>query len=184
MAEIKRVSVFCSTSLGDIPDYAQAAAELGLTLARRGITLVYGGGKDGMAGHLVKATLEAGGKVIGVMPRFLVEKKKAFEELEEFYVAKDLHEHKAILADLGDGFIGLPGGLGTLEEFFEVLTWSQLGLHRKPCGLLNIKGYFDKLLSFMDDVRDGHFINKETRDLLLTAKKPDQLLDLFTEFRT
>lgn len=181
MQKIKHIAVFCSTSLGDKPEFAEAARQTGLALARRKITLVYGGGKDGMAGHLVKAALEGGGKVIGVMPRFLAERGRAFEGLEEFHIAEDLRHHKAIMAELGDGFIGLPGGLGTLEEFFEALTWAQLGLHRKPCGLVNTAGYFDKLLDFMDSVRDGQFITPETRELLISAPDADTLIAKFLE---
>ena len=182
MTGIKRISVFCSVSAGAEPEFAQAAQALGKTLAVRKITLVYGGGGDGMAGALVKSALEAGGEVIGVMPRFLVEKGKAFDQLKDLRVAKDLHVHKAMMAELGDGFIALPGGLGTLEEYFEALTWAQLGLHHKPCGLLNVNGYFDKLLDFMDQVRDRQFITHKTRELILIAEKPDALLDMFTEF--
>jgi uncharacterized protein (TIGR00730 family) len=117
-----------------------------------------------------------------VMPRFLVEEGKAYDQLKDLRIAKDLHEHKAMMAELGDGFIGLPGGLGTLEEFFEILTWAQLGIHHKPCGLLNVNGYFDNLLTFMDNVRDKQFISQPVRDLLLTAENPDKILDSFMDF--
>jgi uncharacterized protein (TIGR00730 family) len=179
---LKRVAVFCSVSTGSEADYLQAAKDVGEALAKRGITLIYGGGKDGMAGALVSAALGAGGNVIGVMPRFLVEKGKAHNQLKDLRIAKDLHDHKAMMAELGDGFIALPGGLGTLEEFFEILTWAQLGIHHKPCGLLNINGYFDKLLIFMDHILDKQFISQPVRDLLLTAEKPDEILDLFMDF--
>ena len=178
--DLHRITVFCSTSPGSDADYLKTAREMGETLARTGITLVYGGGKDGMAGAMVGAALGAGGEVIGVMPRFLVEKGKAFDQLKDLRIAKDLHEHKAMMAELGDGFIGLPGGLGTLEEFFEILTWAQLGLHQKPCGLLNVNGYFDQLLAFMDTVQKKEFINQTVRNLLLTAENPDKILELFT----
>ena len=178
--DLCRITVFCSTSAGSDADYMKTARGMGETLAKRGIALVYGGGKDGMAGAMVRAALEAGGEVIGVMPRFLVEKGKAFNQLKELRIAKDLHEQKALMAELGDGFIGLPGGLGTLEEFFEILTWAQLELHQKPCGLLNVNGYFDQLLKFMDTVRKKEFISQTVRDLLLTAKNPDKILELFS----
>ncbi len=180
--DFKRITVFCSTSTGTDADYLKTASAMGEILANRGISLVYGGGKDGMAGAMARAALEAGGEVIGVMPKFLVEKDKAFEQLKDLRIAKDLHEHKAMFAELGDGFIGLPGGLGTLEEFFEILTWAQLGLHQKPCGLLNVNGYFDQLLKFMDTVLNQGFISRSVRDLLLTAKNPDKILELFSAF--
>jgi uncharacterized protein (TIGR00730 family) len=179
---LKRIAVFCSVSSGNEADYLQAAKGVGEALAQRGITLIYGGGKDGMAGALVSAALGAGGDVIGVMPRFQVEKGKAYSQLKDLRIAKDLHDHKAIMAELGDGFIALPGGLGTLEEFFEILTWAQLGIHHKPCGLLNINGFFDKLLIFMDHILDKQFISQPVRDLLLTAEEPDEILDLFKDF--
>jgi hypothetical protein len=177
-----RITVFCSTSAGSDAEYLQTAQEVGEALAMRGITLVYGGSGDGMAGAMVRAALGAGGEVIGVMPRFLAEKGRAYNQLKDLRVAKDLHEHKAIMAKLGDGFIGLPGGLGTLEEFFEILTWAQLGLHQKPCGLLNVNGYFDQLLAFMDYVQEKQFMSETVRDLLLTAENPDKILELFTSF--
>jgi uncharacterized protein (TIGR00730 family) len=180
--DLNRITVFCSSSTGTDADYMKTARALGETLARKGITLVYGGGRDGMAGVMVRAALGAGGEVIGVMPRFLVEKGRAFEHLKDLRIAKDLHEHKAMMAELGDGFIGLPGGLSTLEEFFEILTWAQLGLHQKPCGLLNVNGYFDQLFTFMDNVRRKEFISQSARDLLLTAEIPDKILELFSAF--
>jgi uncharacterized protein (TIGR00730 family) len=180
--ELHRIAVFCSTSGGSDADYLESAQMTGRALAKRGITLVYGGGGDGMAGAMARAALGAGGEVISEMPRFLVEKGKAFSLLKDLRIAKDLHEHKAMMAELSDGFIGLPGGLGTLEEFFEILTWAQLGLHQKPCGLLNVKGYFDQLLQFMDNVQKKEFITQTVRDLLLTAENPDKILELFTAF--
>jgi len=155
---------------------------MGEALAKHGITLVYGGGGTGMLGAPARAALGAGGHVIGVMPQFLTEKGMALNQLKDLRVAKDLHEHKSMMAELGDGFIALPGGLGTLEEFLEILTWVQLGIHHKPCGLLNVNGYFDKLLIFMDHIRDNQFISLPVRDLLLTAEKPDELPTLFMEF--
>lgn len=180
--ELHRITVFCSTSAGSDADYLKAAQRVGEALAKRSITLVYGGSGDGMAGALVRAALDAGGQVIGVMPRFLVEKGRAYSQLKDLRVAKDLHEHKSMMAELGGGFIGLPGGLGTLEEFFENLTWAQLGLHQKPCGLLNVNGYFDHLLAFMDHVQEKQFISQKVRDLLITAENPDKILELFKAF--
>lgn len=179
---ITKVAVFCSVSSGSEPEFMQAAREMGKALALRGITLVYGGGGDGLGGALAGAAMTAGGQVIGVMPRFLVDKGRAFHLLKDLRVAKDLHEHKAIMAELGDGFIALPGGLGTLEEFFEIVTWAQLGLHHKPCGLLNVKGYYDQLLTFMDHVQEKAFISPATRSLILASETPDEILDLFLKF--
>jgi hypothetical protein len=155
---------------------------MGEALAKHGITLVYGGGGTGMLGALACAALGAGGHVIGVMPQFLAEKGIVLNQLKDLRVAKNLHEHKSMMAELGDGFIALPGGLGTLEEFLEILTLAQLGIHHKPCGLLYVNGYFDKLLIFMDHIRDNQFISQAVRDLLLTAEKPDELLTLFMDF--
>ncbi len=179
---LKRIAVFCGFNTGSEPEYMQAAQAMGNALAKREITLVYGGGRMGMQGALSRAVLEAGGRVIGVMPKSLVEKDMAFDQLTDLRVAKDLPEHKAMMAELAGGFIALPGGLGTLEEFFEILTWAQIGLHHKPCGLLNVNGYFDKLLAFIDHVRDMQFISQPARDLLITAENPDKILELFMEF--
>jgi len=121
--------------------------------------------------------------VIGVMPRFLVDQGKAFGQLDEFQVAKDLHDHKARMAELGDAFIALPGGLGTLEEFFEALTWAQLRIHNKPCGLLNICGFYDQLLDFMDKVRDSRFIDERTRNLIIVSDDADELLERLVKFK-
>jgi uncharacterized protein (TIGR00730 family) len=182
MSIINRITVFCSVSAGADPAYLAAARELGAALAERDITLVYGGSGQGMAGKLARAALEGGGKIIGVMPRFLVERGLAFDQVSDLRVAEDLHAHKAIFAELGDGFIAPPGGLGTLEEFMEIFTWAQLGLHHKPCGLLNVNGYYDKLISFLDQMRDDRFITSTVRDSLLIAEKPDALLNLFDKF--
>lgn len=182
LPKLEKISVFCSVSSGTDPAYLETARELGAALAERNITLVYGGSGLGMAGTLARAVLDGSGKVIGVMPRFLVEQGKALDQLDDLRVAKDLHEHKAIFAELGDGFIAPPGGLGTLEEFMEVFTWAQLKLHHKPCGLLNVNGYYDHLIVFLDHMRDQQFITQSVRDLLLIAKKPGELLNLFDSF--
>jgi hypothetical protein len=184
MSGFSCLAVFASSSTGDKPKYSQAAKDLGELLAKRRITLVYGANKDGLAGTLVRAVKDAGGYAIGVMPKFLVDQGKAFDGLDEFHVACDLHEHKALMAELGDGFIGLPGGLGTLEEFFEILTWAQLGVHHKPCGLLNICGFYDPLLSFMDLVHSSRFIDQKTREMIITSEKSDDLVDRLLKFKS
>lgn len=180
---ISCVTVFASSSDGDKPEYAAAAEALGLAIAGRGYTLVYGANRNGLAGTLARAAKKTGGKVIGVMPRFLVDQGKAFDQLDEFLVAKDLHEHKARMVELGDAFIALPGGLGTLEEFFEALTWAQLGIHNKPCGLLNTCGFYDQLLDFLDKVRDSRFIDERIRKLIIVSDDADELLDRLVKFK-
>jgi len=180
---MKTVTVFATSRDGDKPEYAAAAEALGLAIAGRGFTLVYGANRNGLAGTLARAAKKAGGKVIGVMPKFLVDQGKAFDQLDEFKVAKDLHDHKARMAELGDAFIALPGGLGTLEEFFEALTWAQLRIHNKPCGLLNICGFYDQLLDFMDKVRDSGFIDERTRNLIIVSDDADELLERLVKFK-
>lgn len=180
---MKTVTVFASSSNGDKPEYAAAVEALGLAIAARGWTLVYGANRNGLAGTLARAAKGANSRVIGVMPRFLVDQGKAFDQLDEFQVAKDLHEHKARMAELGDAFIALPGGLGTLEEFFEALTWAQLRIHNKPCGLLNICGFYDQLLDFMDKVRDSRFIDERTRNLIIVSDDADELLERLVKFK-
>lgn len=180
---MKTVTVFASSSNGDKPDYVAAAEALGLAIAGSGYALVYGANSYGLAGTLARAAKGAGGRVIGVMPRFLVDQGKAFGQLDEFQVAKDLHDHKARMAELGDAFIALPGGLGTLEEFFEALTWAQLRIHNKPCGLLNICGFYDQLLDFMDKVRDSGFIDERTRNLIIVSDDADELLERLVKFK-
>src|SRR5512134_2318019 len=139
MRTIKRVCVFCGSSSGARSEYGQAAQQLGLVLARQKIELIYGGGRIGLMGQIARTVLEAGGQVIGVIPRPLVERELAFTQVSDLRIVGSMHERKALMADLADGFIALPGVLGTIEEFFEVVTWAQLGIHPKPCGLLNVE---------------------------------------------
>ncbi len=180
---LKRICVFCGSSPGARPEYARAARELGALLARRGIGLVFGGGKVGMMGQLAQAALENGGEVIGVIPRDLHERKVAFNGLADLRVVNTMHERKAMMAELADGFMALPGGLGTLEEIFEILTWAQLGMHQKPCGLLNVGGYFAPLLDFLDHVAGQGFIDPPHRAMILAAETPGDLLLQFENFR-
>jgi uncharacterized protein (TIGR00730 family) len=177
MGSINSITVYCSTAEGRRPEYVQAAVETGKVLAKRGIRLVYGGSAAGMAGAMANAALAAGGVVAGVMPRFLYEQGKALQGLSELHVAADLHAHKALFAELSGGFMALPGGLGTLEEFFEILTWAQLGLHHKPCGFLNIAGYYDGLLGFLDQMQAEGFISPAARALAHAESGVDALLD-------
>jgi uncharacterized protein (TIGR00730 family) len=180
---MKRICVFCGSSPGGDPAYAKAAEKLGLILVEKNITLVYGGGSVGLMGCIARSVTEAGGRVTGVIPKRLFDREVAFTGKSDLRVVGSMHERKAIMAELSDGFIAMPGGLGTVEEFFEVLTWAQLGLHRKPCGLLNINGYFDKLLAFVDHVADQKFIDLEHRGMLLVDKNPLSLLKKFESYR-
>jgi uncharacterized protein (TIGR00730 family) len=180
--KIKRICVFCGASPGARPDYFRAARELGYLIAERGIGLVFGGGKVGMMGEIATAALSRGGQVTGVIPRGLFEKEVGYNELADLRVVDSMHQRKALMAELSDGFIALPGGLGTTEEFFEVLTWAQLGIHEKPCGLLDVCGYFDRLVEFVDHAIKEQFIEEAHRPILLVDRDPAVLLDRFETY--
>ena len=175
---MKTVCVFCGSARGERSSYAEAARLLGQTLARRGLRVVFGGGQVGLMGVLADAVLQAGGEAVGVMPKSLLEKEIGHQSLTELHVVSTMHERKALMADLSDGFIALPGGYGTFEELLEVLTWAQLSLHEKPCGLLNVEGFYDPLLSLFDHAVGQGFIRGDHRALALTAEDPERLLDL------
>ena len=160
--ELKAICVYCGSSPGASPLYIQAAQDLGREIAERGIRLVYGGASVGLMGAVAKAALAAGGKVTGIIPRALFEQEVAFKNLDDLIVVDSMHIRKAKMAELADGFIALPGGYGTFDEFFEVLTWAQLGLHAKPCGLLNINHYYDHLLAFLDHSVNEMFVTNRT----------------------
>ena len=181
---MQHVCVFCGSSPGGRPLYVQAARHLGQTLARRGLTLVYGGARVGTMGQLAQAALDAGGHVIGVIPRALVQMEVAHTGLPDLRVVDSMHERKALMADLSDAFVALPGGLGTIEEFFEVLCWSQLGLHAKPCGLLNVGGYYDRLTAFLDHAVEEQFVRASHHELILVQEDADALLDAFEQYRS
>lgn len=183
LQRMQRVCVFCGSSPGARPIYVQAARQLGRTLARQGLTLIYGGARVGTMGQLAQAALEAGGHVIGVIPHALVQMEVAHTELPDLRVVGSMHERKALMADLADAFVALPGGLGTIEEFFEVLCWSQLGLHTKPCGLLNVDGYYDRLTAFLDHSVQEQFVQAAHRDLVLIEQDPDVLLNGFQRYQ-
>lgn len=174
---LQRVCVFCGSNAGTRPAYVEAAQELGHVLIERGIDLVYGGGHVGLMGALADACLAQGGRVTGVMPKALVEKEIAHRGLTDLRVVASMHERKALMADLADAFIALPGGYGTWEEFCEVLTWSQLGLHRKACALLNVNGYYDPLLAMADRAQEEGFLRDVHRNLVLTDTDPGRLID-------
>ncbi|HUX11392.1 MAG TPA: TIGR00730 family Rossman fold protein [Spirochaetia bacterium] len=170
--------VFCGSSIGISQAYANAASELASLLVARGIQVVYGGGRTGIMGVVAEKVIRGGGRVVGVMPRRLVEREIAHEGLTELYITESMQERKAKMSELSDGFLCLPGGFGTLEEVTEVLSWAQIGLHAKPCCFLNTDHYFDSLLSFFDEMVDAGFLAPQSRRLALTATEPAELLDL------
>lgn len=174
---MQRICVFCGSSIGARPVYAEAARQVGALLARRGLGLVYGGGSVGLMGVLADAALSAGGEVIGVIPEFLFKREIEHRGATEMRVVGSMHERKALMADLADGFIALPGGYGTLDEFCEIITWAQLGLHRKPVGLLNVAGYFDSFLAFLDHTTAEGFVQPNYRALVLDDADAARLLD-------
>lgn len=174
--------MFCGSSSGTHPGYEQAAKTVGELLCRRGIGLVYGGGKVGLMGAVADACLAAGGHVIGVIPQALVDKEIGHAGLTELRVVGSMHERKAVMADPSDAFVALPGGYGTWEEFCEVLTWSQLGIQRKACALLNVNGYYDPLMAMADRAVSEGFVRQEHRDLLLSDDDPERLLDRLSSY--
>lgn len=174
---VNRVCVYCGSGVGGHDGYAQAARTLGRVLVERKIGLVFGGGRIGMMGVLAETVLQAGGEAIGVIPRHLEEKGLALTTVTSLRVVGSMHERKALMADLSDAFIAMPGGYGTAEEFFEALTWAQLSLHAKPCGLLNTKGYFDHLIRFIDHAVQEGFIYPPHRELMLVDDSPVSLLE-------
>ena len=177
---IRSVCVFCGSSAGGRVEYRAAAGELGALLAARGIRLVYGGAHLGLMGILADACLAAGGEVIGVIPRALLEKEIAHTGLTELHVTGSMHDRKALMADLSDAFLALPGGFGTFDEFFEIATWAQLGLHRKSFGLVNVAGYFDDLLALADRAVADGFLRPEHRAMLHAAPDPAAALSLLS----
>ena len=180
--QLKRVCVYLGSNSGFDPCFGEAADALARELAGRGIGLVFGGSNVGLMGRIANACLEAGGEVFGVIPKLLVEKEVAHPSLTEMFVVESMHERKQKMADLSDGFIALPGGLGTLEEIFEVLTWNQLGYHAKPCGLLDVKGYYTSLTEHLDHMVVQGFLVQDHRRMILTDSTPDGLLDQFETY--
>jgi len=172
----KRVCVYCGSGVGGHDGYAEAARGLGRALVERGIGLVFGGGRIGMMGVLARTVLQGGGEAIGVIPKDLMDKGLGLATATSMRVVETMHARKALMAELADAFIAMPGGFGTAEEFFEALTWAQLGLHTKPCGLLNVKGYFDDLIRFVDHAVREEFIDLTNRTLLLVDDSPEALL--------
>jgi uncharacterized protein (TIGR00730 family) len=177
---IRSVCVFCGSNPGVRPIFAEVARELGAALARRGISVVYGGARVGLMGCVADGALAAGGVVIGVLPRFMTRKELAHEGLTELLLVDSMHERKAMMAERAEGFVALPGGYGTMEELFEILTWSQLALHKKPVGLVNVDGFYEPLIAQIDyAVRDG-FLRPAHRDLLVVESEVEPLLERLT----
>jgi uncharacterized protein (TIGR00730 family) len=177
-----RICVFCGSSPGGHAFYAEHAASFGRLLAARGIGLVYGGAQVGTMGVLANAALDAGGQVIGVIPQAMVEREIAHRGLTELRIVSSMHERKALMAELADAFVALPGGIGTLEELFEVWTWGQLGLHTKPCGALNVRGFYDRLAAFLDHTVAEGFLRPQHRAALLVESEAEGLLTAIARY--
>lgn len=177
MAEVKSLCVYCGSGSGNHPDYAKLAHAFGAEMARRGITLVYGGGKVGLMGTLADAVLSGGGRVIGVIPRQLVEREVAHPGLSEQMVVDTMHQRKTRMYELSDAFVALPGGFGTMDEMFEMLTWAQLGLHRYPCAFLDVRGYYTSLRTMMDHMVDEGFVQSGQRNSVWFGDSMSLLFD-------
>lgn len=181
---LRRICVFCGSSGGSDAEFARLTRETGSLLASRGIGVVFGGGNVGLMGALADGALAAGGEVIGVIPESLREKELAHRDVKDMRVVKTMHERKQLMHDLSDGFLALPGGIGTLDELFEAWTWLQLGYHAKPIALLNVRGYYDALLTFLDTASACQFVNGRHRDLLLVGTSPADLVNRMSSWRS
>lgn len=179
--KIESISVFCGSRSGDNPIFSSAASQLGTLIANKKIKLIYGAGNIGLMGVIADACLAANGYVIGVIPTKLVDKEVAHKGLTEIFIVDSMHERKALMASKSDAFIALPGGFGTCDELFEILTWAQLGIHHNPIGILNTEGFFDPLLVWIDQMIGQGFVKPKFRELLLIASKPEDLLDLILQ---
>ncbi len=177
-----RICVFTGSRAGARSEYEEAARRLGRLLVERGYGLVYGGGNVGLMSVVADAVLERKGHVIGVIPEAFIDKEVAHRGVSELRIVESMHERKAVMAELSDGFMGLPGGIGTMEEFFEVLSWAQLSIHDKPCGLLNVCGYYQHIIQFLDHAVEQGFLKHKHRSLLIVEQEPERLLDRFEEF--
>lgn len=180
---MKTICVYCGSNPGLLPDYRAAARALGHEMAARGLGLVYGGASIGVMGAVADAVLEKGGRVTGVIPSGLATREVAHTGLDELIVVSSMHERKARMAELSDGFIALPGGWGTIEEMFEMLTWAQLGYHEKPCGLLNTASYYDQLFAFLEHAIAQKFVKEENRPMIMMDDSATRLLDRFEQYR-
>ncbi|MBY0358711.1 MAG: TIGR00730 family Rossman fold protein [Candidatus Obscuribacterales bacterium] len=180
---MRRVCVFCGAFNGSKPEFQTTARRLGQTIAEMGLELVYGAGRVGLMGVVADGALASGGRVIGVIPESLVAKELAHNGLSELHIVKTMHERKALMEKFSDGFLVLPGGYGTLDEFCEILTWSQLGFHRKPCAILNINGYFDQLINFFDEAVKSGFVSKQHRDMIIISSDPAEVLNKMQSYK-
>ncbi len=180
---MKRICVFCGSNKGAKPAYIEAAKSLGKVLVEKNIGLVYGGGKVGLMGVIADEVLAGSGEVIGVIPQSLVAREVAHQNVTQMHIVNSMHERKALMADLSDGFMALPGGMGTFDEFCEILTWAQLGIHQKPCGILNIENYFTPLLAMFDHAMREGFLRDTHRAMVIEATEPETLLELFAKYQ-
>jgi len=180
---MKRICVFCGANTGKRDQYSTAAKDLAEELVSREIEIVYGGGRIGLMGVLAERAIELGGRVIGVIPESLATKEVAHDSISELIVVGSMHQRKAKMAELSDGFISLPGGIGTIEETFEMLTWSQLGFHNKPCGIINVEGFYDKLIEFLNHTSEEKFFMDIYRRMLIVETDPSALLDKFEQYK-
>jgi len=183
MTPINSICIYCGSSPGRLEAYGLAACALAEALVRRNIRLVYGGAGIGIMGRVADQVLKLGGQAIGVIPKALAHKEVAHKNLTQLHVTQSMHERKMLMAELSDGFIALPGGIGTLEELFEIWTWAQLGFHTKPCGLLNVEGYYDALIGFLDHVLAEQFVKKDHHAMLIVETNPDALLDPYANYQ-
>ena len=181
--KLRSLCVYCGASSGHEPAYADAARALGVQMAHQGIALVYGGGHVGLMGVIADAVLQAGGEVTGIIPKALMDTEIGHAHLTRLLVVRDMHERKALMAEHAQGFIAMPGGIGTLEELFEVMTWMQLGFHEKPVGLLNVQGFYDGLLAFLDHQVQTGFLRAEHRALLINQSEPASLIKTLQQFQ-
>ncbi len=179
---MRSITVFCGSNSGFRSEYAEAARQLGALFVREGIGLVYGGGKVGLMGIIADQVMNLGGRVTGIIPESLEKKEVGHRDVTELLVVGSMHERKALMAERADGFIAMPGGIGTFEEFFEILTWAQLGFHQKPCAILNISGYYDGLLALCDQAVNEGFLRREHRRLILEDSDPERLLAKMKDF--
>ena len=184
ITKLNRLAVFCGAFSGNRPEYLKAANDLAEALVKANIELVYGGGHVGLMGHLAAQMLKLGGKIIGVIPRFLVDKELANADLSELHVVDSMHERKLLLAKMADGFIMLPGGVGTLDEFFDVFTLAKIGLHNKPCGILNIANFYDTLVNFLKKTVTEGFLDTISHEMIIVENQPEQLLQRFMQYRS
>ncbi|WP_296493521.1 TIGR00730 family Rossman fold protein [Rhodoferax sp.] len=180
---MKAICVYCGSSPGRLEVYASAARALGQALVARDLGLVYGGASIGLMGLVADTVLQLGGRVVGVIPKGLARKEVVHRQLSELHVTQSMHERKTLMAELSDGFIAMPGGIGTFEEIFEIWTWAQLGIHAKPCGLLNVAGYYDALTTFLDHAAAEQFLKLPHRSMLIVEQAPDVLLDRFASYQ-